>query len=41
MVGAAYEGMGETDPIDIQTHITEVFGQITPEQMAGYQEVDN
>ena len=41
MVGATYEGMGEIDPINIQSHITEVFSQITPEQMAEYQRVDN
>ena len=41
IVGVAYEGMGEIDPINIQTHITEVFSQITPEQMAEYQRVDN
>ena len=41
MVGVAYEGMGEIDPINIQTHITEVFSQVTPEQMAEYQRVDN
>ena len=41
MVGIAYEEIGEIDPINIQTHITEVFSQITPEQMAEYQKVDN
>ena len=41
MVGAAYEEMGETDPINIQSHVTEVFNQIPPEQMAEYQRVDN
>ena len=41
MVGTAYEGMGEIDPVNIQTYITEVFSQIPPEQMAGYQEADN
>ena len=34
MVGITYEEMGEIDPINIQTHITEVFSQVTPEQMA-------
>ena len=37
MVGAAYEEMEGTDPISIQSHVTEVFNQITPEQMAEYQ----
>ena len=41
MVGTAYEEIGEIDPINIQTHITEVFSQVTPEQMAEYQRVDN
>ena len=41
MVGITYEEIGEIDPINIQTHITEVFSQVTPEQMAEYQRVDN
>ena len=41
MVGTAYEEIGEIDPINIQIHITEVFSQITPEQMAEYQRMDN
>ena len=41
MVGSAYEEMGEIDPMDIQTHVTEIFSQISPEQMAEYQRVDN
>ena len=41
MVGTAYEEMGEIDPVNIQSHITEVFSQISPEQMAEYQRVDN
>ena len=41
IIGVTYEGMGEINPINIQTHITEVFSQITPEQMAEYQRVDN
>ena len=41
MVGAAYEEMEGTDPISIQSHVTEVFNQIPPEQMAEYQRVDN
>ena len=41
IVEATYKGMGEINPINIQTHITEVFSQITLEQMAEYQRVDN
>ena len=41
MVGAAYEEMEGTDLISIQSHVTEVFNQIPPEQMAEYQWVDN
>ena len=36
MVGAAYEEMEGTDPISIQSHVTEVFNQIPPEQMVEY-----
>ena len=35
MIGAAYKEMGAIDPMNIQTHITEVFSQITPEQIYG------
>ena len=41
MVSTAYEEVGEIDPMDIQIHVTEVFSQISPEQMAEYQRVDN
>ena len=41
MVGSAYEEMGETDPMDIRSHVTETFSHIPPEQMAEYQRVDN
>ena len=41
MVGTAYEGIGEVEPIEVHLNLVDLFSQITSEQMAEYQQNDN
>ena len=41
MVGTAYEGIGEVEPVEVYLNLVDLFSQITSEQMAEYQQNDN
>ena len=41
MVGTAYEGIGEVEPVEVHLNLVDLFSQITSEQMAEYQQNDN
>ena len=41
LLGTAYEGLGEMEPIKVRSSLVNIFSHITPKEMAEFQQADN